>query len=324
VGNIYQVTGDAATSNLALNTLNVATGTLSPLSITNTPKGLVFLSPDGFRIIDSNGMVSEPIGSDGSGIVMPFIYSAVPSRIIASSNATIVRGSTLNADPNSQTPRQIFMGSSGSQAQEWWYNTSRQVWTGPHTFPCDQCQAWNDTFVIAPIGIHAALYQSDYKQRSSSTFLEPYPTGPGQTTTPAQMSWLAQFPLTPEDGSMNIYQLTESYIMLQYDSLSHQVNGGMVNSFGANLASTILVPPAAPGSKWGQMTWGVSTWGAGTSGYAQYRTAFERQPVFARGSIFFQGQSGLGGKIGAWWARINVTGNMKDQALADSYVGQVV
>src|SRR5262249_22825238 len=45
----YQVTGDSAAGNLAKNSLNIATGTNSPLSIAVTPKGIAFAAPDGLR-----------------------------------------------------------------------------------------------------------------------------------------------------------------------------------------------------------------------------------------------------------------------------------
>src|SRR6185437_379255 len=70
VQNIYQITGDPTTSNLSVDALNVTTGTLAPNSICNAPKGLMFMSPDGYRMIDFQAHVSDPIGIDGSGVTV--------------------------------------------------------------------------------------------------------------------------------------------------------------------------------------------------------------------------------------------------------------
>jgi hypothetical protein len=94
--NIFQITGDPGLNNLYVNSLNVATGTLAPNSITPTPKGLAFLSPDGFRIIDFQGMVSDPIGMDGAGVSVPFIYAVQQTRVFASCNGNVMRVSTQN------------------------------------------------------------------------------------------------------------------------------------------------------------------------------------------------------------------------------------
>ena len=172
IGNVYQVTGDAAlTGNnaLALNTLNVATGTLAPLSLTNTPKGLIFLAPDGYRLIDQNGVVSDPIGTDGSGVTMPFIYSNVVSRVNVASNAKVVRGSTINANFN-QVLHRHKLPPQGTQ--EWWFDVTRDSWSGPHTQGYDQIVPYNDTFIGAPTGIPGVLWQSDIKQRITSVFVE--------------------------------------------------------------------------------------------------------------------------------------------------------
>src|SRR5262249_45616377 len=87
----YQVTGDSAAGNLAKNSLNIATGTNSPLSIAVTPKGIAFAAPDGLRMVDFNAQISDPIGWDGQGKTLPFINMGVPSRSVGASNGTIYR-----------------------------------------------------------------------------------------------------------------------------------------------------------------------------------------------------------------------------------------
>lgn len=95
---MQQITGDPTTSNLAINALPVATGTSAPLSITPTEYGLAFLSPQGLRIINFQGAVSAPIGDHGSGVTVPFIYSATPSRMVAAANSDTLRMSVNNGN----------------------------------------------------------------------------------------------------------------------------------------------------------------------------------------------------------------------------------
>src|SRR6516225_1698644 len=162
--NVYQITGDSATTNLSRNSLNVATGTLSPLSVTNTPRGLTFMAPDGLRIIDFTARISDPIGVDGEGINVPFIFSVVPSRVQAASNQNVLRISVQNGL------------AAGSPTQEFWYDISRKKWSGPHTFPASMISAYNNTFFMTPITpstsvpIVGSLWQSDVTQSSTSTF----------------------------------------------------------------------------------------------------------------------------------------------------------
>ena len=78
---IDQITGDPSLSNLAVETLPVATGTASPLSVTGCELGTAFVSPEGVRIVQFNGQITPPVGDAGSGVTVPFYYSVVPSRV---------------------------------------------------------------------------------------------------------------------------------------------------------------------------------------------------------------------------------------------------
>lgn len=160
VDNMYQVTGDSALGTLTRNALNVATGTLSPLAIAATSKGLGFISPDGLRIIDFQGNVSPPLGQDGKGVSLPFIYSTVFSRITMSAGGDLVRITTQNSQ------------ASGSPFQEWWYDLTRNCWSGPHTSAFSLLQPYRNTFIGAPQRYIGSLWQSDGMQTPISSFTE--------------------------------------------------------------------------------------------------------------------------------------------------------
>lgn len=160
VANMYQVTGDSALSTLSRNALNVATGTLSPLAIAATSKGLGFISPDGLRIIDFQGNVSPPLGQDGKGVSLPFIYATVFSRIMMCAGGELIRITTQNSQAN------------GSPFQEWWYDLTRNCWSGPHTSAFALLLPYRNTFVGAPVRYTNSLWQSDGMQGPTSGFAE--------------------------------------------------------------------------------------------------------------------------------------------------------
>lgn len=125
---IWQVTGDQATSNVALNFLSPL-GTLAPLTLTSCPLGLFFIAPDGLRIIQLDGTVSEPISANGDGVAVPFINATYPSRMCAAFNEDVLRISVTGESTigGSATP-DITMA-------EYWFHMKLKAWSGPHSFP---------------------------------------------------------------------------------------------------------------------------------------------------------------------------------------------
>jgi hypothetical protein len=136
---MYQVTGDfASTSNpLALNTLNVATGTLAPNTICTTPFGMAFVAPDGLRLVTLQGGVSDPIGNNGQGVTIPFKNAIAPSRMCAAFNQNVIRITVQNG------------ANAVQQFQEYWYDFNLKIWTGPHSFPVALIKPWKNTFIAA-------------------------------------------------------------------------------------------------------------------------------------------------------------------------------
>ena len=140
VSKIQQITGDPETSNLAMNALPVATGTAAPLTITPCELGTAFISPEGLRVVQFNGTISDPIGDAGSGITLPFVYSAVPSRMCAAATAHTIRISTQNgAPPPPNVPP--FMP---APQQEWWWDIRPQGVDRADEFPgvADPALGW--------------------------------------------------------------------------------------------------------------------------------------------------------------------------------------
>ncbi len=153
---MQQITGDPSTGNLQMNLLPVATGTLAPLSVIPCSLGTAFVSPQGLRVVQRDGSVSDPIGVDGQGMTNPFQFAVIPSRICAEVlRATIQNGEVQN-----------------NPFEEYWFDLSRKTWSGPHTFPARAIQHWGSTFIMAPVSVPATLFRSDAYQTPTSTFVE--------------------------------------------------------------------------------------------------------------------------------------------------------
>lgn len=183
---MQQITGDMATNNLAMNALPVATGTLAPLTVCPMELGLAFVSPHGLRIVDFVGRVSPPIGDHGTGVAIPFLYALTPSRMCAASVSDIIRITVQND------------AVAGDPFQEWWYDLTRKIWTGPHTSVCDQIQPWGDTFICELHDITGKLYRSDAQPTPGSVFIE----------NNVQLSWTQTTSLLPDSAGMNMNAVT--------------------------------------------------------------------------------------------------------------------
>lgn len=155
---IWQVTGDIATSNLALNNLNVPTGTLAPRSIASSTAGVLFMATDGVRAINYTGQVTDPLDD----IRNPFIQvnAGTPSRVSAAFNSGIYRICLQRPD----LP--------GTPYQEWWFDTVKKAWNGPHSFRQDAATAIDNGFMLFNGSIPAALFTSLAQQQFDSTFIE--------------------------------------------------------------------------------------------------------------------------------------------------------
>jgi hypothetical protein len=208
---IQQITGDAAltSSNLAVNTLNVAVGTLAPNSIASTPLGLMFIAPDGLRLIDFTGHVSEPIGANGDGISLPFINATNPSRISAAYNEDVYRVTVTSA---------IGVGGevlNSTQSLEYWYHLKLKTWTGPHSFPFRLIAPSQTSLAFVGFAMTAnvlGLWQSASLPSNVPGLVSSY------TENGAVLSYLYRPVLMPDNQEMAENCVVESTIMISLGS----------------------------------------------------------------------------------------------------------
>ncbi len=286
--NMYQITGDPVTNDLALNTLNIATGTEAPNTICSTPYGLAFVSPQGLRLCDFNATVGDPIGTAGTGKTVPFIYSEVPSRMCAAYNNDVMRITTQNGNDI------------GAPWQEWWYHSARKCWTGPHTSACDLIKPFENSFLCELRGVTHKLFTSDSVQSSLSTFTE---NGTG-------LSWSWQTSLLPDTGSMYNNAMIETLIRMQY-----ALNVGVIAVTARNENNTIIdsvtINIVGSPSIWGVVIWGQFNWGGSQFKFSPRQIPWEIPIVFECLSIQANAISALDFRIGNLWMKYEGLGYLQ-------------
>ena len=286
--NIYQVTGDFSLTNLAVNSLNVATGTLGPNTVCATSKGLMFVAPDGVRLIDFDARISDPVGNNGDGITVPFINSLVPSRMCAAYNSGIYRVQVQNA----LAP--------GNPQQQWWYDVVRDgIWSGPHTQAASLMSGYQGTFIVTLQGAGAVLFQSDPVQFTSSTFLE----------NGVQLSWQWATPLLPDTDQMAEVAIIESTLHIAL------VTGSPVLVLAQDQSNividTVTVVPAGASSLWGAFKWGQALWQGVVNALDPRQLKWHFPIVFRRMAIVASGTSAAGVKIGRLHLRYQILGYLQ-------------
>jgi hypothetical protein len=275
--NIYQVTGDFAGSTWAVNTLNITTGTVSPRSVVATPKGLAFMAPDGARIINQNGVVSDPIGAAGTGVNVVFLDQT----------QAIMARSKIAAGCDSHTVRVGYYNSLGDKPEEYWYDLVRQVWTGPHTpFSGSMYDIYNGGFIVAPTispviatGAIAGLYDA--------------PTVPSVTASytefGAALTWHLRSVVLEDNQQMAESEVCETQVVLSSPNTS-TVTFKILDGFAATLGSS---------------TFTVNAVGIAFQLYP-YKVDFTTPIVFNRMQIDITGTSASVTRIGDTYVRTRV------------------
>lgn len=283
--NIFQITGDpTSTANpLFVNALNVPTGTQAPATVVPTPFGLAFISPDGLRVIDFTARVSDVIGRDGNGISVPFTFSNVPSRMVAAANGSVIRITTQNA----YLP--------GTPFQEWWYDFGRKIWTGPHTCAMTSLSEYNNTFIGVLQGVNAKLWQADYEQSVTSTYLE----------NGTQLTFNYTTSLLPDTDQMTNNNMTQSTLDLAFAGSTGAVG---IIAYDQNAVALAGVAVSATGSVplWGQVNWGAFIWGGVQSALAPRIIPWPISIDFVRMQIQAIGNCASAFKIGTLHLRYKI------------------
>lgn len=283
-----QITGDAATSNLAVNEMNVVTGTLAPNSIVPTPYGLFFVAPDGLRAVNFQGVIGNPIGADGQGVNNAFLNAVNPTRMCSDFNENTLRISVQNGSID------------GQPYQEWWYDFSLKIWTGPHTFASaliSSVHVGSNSFVTAPVNVSAHLFTSRILPQLSSTYSE----------NGTALSFSYQTSLLPDNKEMAMNKVTQTAIALNLPA-NQTVTIQGVDEVG-NILNVVSISAASTSSTiWGAFKWGAAVWGAVVGYFKQYFVPWTAPLVFKQMSVLVTGASQPGVAIGNLYIRYQILG----------------
>jgi len=282
-GSLTQITGDPLTSNLAQNTIQGSVGTLAPNSIAATPYGTAFIATDGLRVLGLTGTLSEPIGSNGTGVVLPFMNALYPSRMCADYADDIYRVTVQNA------------AAPGQPLYEYWFNFQNQQWTGPHTCPMRLVAAYDSgsSFLGIPWNAQGVAWQSGVLPVATSEYVE----------NGVPLTWQFQTTLLPDnhDGSFNKVMQT-SIALAIYDTDHLLVSA--VDDGGVTLDAVGISGFYPSAGIWGTGFWGSGVWGAAAPYLREIPVPWDQPLVFRQVSLSVTGASAPGQQIGNIYAKV--------------------
>ena len=288
---IAQVTGDYAFSSLSVNYINVNTGTIAPRSVCNTPYGIAFLDHDGFRVIDFDARVGDPVGAAGKGVVAPFVNALYPTRVNASCDGNIMRASVQNSTI------------AGTPWQEYWYDLVRKTWSGPHSFASSMIDVYTDYFILAPQSAPGKLFTSTVIPIGATVYVE----------NGTQLTWNMQTVVLADNGQMAQSEITELQVKTtaigptEIFTVNAVDEGNSVYKNGSFTYSVAL----GVGGIWGTMVWGSGNWGSTSQALYPRQIEFPGPVVYNRLALNVTGSSASGFKIGDIFLRARTLGYLQ-------------
>ncbi|MBN3809414.1 hypothetical protein [Paraburkholderia sp. Ac-20347] len=288
---VWQITGDTATSNLALNYISLTTGCIAPRSVVQGPFGIFFAGQDAPYILNFLGTLvplsSRPGTDYPADLQVPFQNATVPSRISAAFSGNVYRVCVPT----------LVQGQAATN--DYWYDIRRKRWTGPHTFTYDCAAQYGNQFLLSSAAQGAALFTSASIPSSNSV----YNDAGAQITSHLRSS---SFPKT---AHMAQVQVVESTIELASSGASVNYNLTALDDQLSTLGSTFVVTPVR-GSLWGSFIWGQGQWNTNISIPHVYSIPWAAPLVFQKMAIDVSAASSNSLSIGTFFARYADTGYM--------------
>ncbi len=285
---LFQITGDAATTNLALNAVNGSVGTLAPNTICATTKGLAYVAPDGLRILSFAGVVGDPIGRAGGGVNVPFLNSVNPTRMAAAFNNNVLR---ISCQPVHGTGASV----------EYFYDFDRSVWSGPHTFPMSIVRPYYagsaDTCIGFAVGVDAKLWQVDVEPTSASSYTE----------NGVALSCVRQTVLLPDNEDMAGNSMVETNLACTLPP-EQQLTVIAQDESSAVLGQITISGPMLPATIWDSFTWGGAVWGGSTGYFHQESLPWTAPLVFKQITLRETTAAAAGLVLGNIYLRYQILG----------------
>ncbi|KWB54181.1 hypothetical protein [Burkholderia ubonensis] len=286
---VWQITGDPATNNLAVNYISLTTGCIAPRSVVQGTFGIFFAGVDAPYILNFLGTLvplsSRPGTDFPADLQVPFQNTTQPSRISASFAGNVYRVCVPT----------LIQGQ--AQTNDYWYDIHRKRWTGPHTFTYDCAAQYGNAFIVSGATQGAALFQSTTIPTSNSGYVD------GSTAIVAHLR-SANFPKT---AHMQEVQVVESTIELASTGTAVNFNLTALDDQAGTL-STTFIQTVASGSIWGAFAWGQANWSSNSSIPHVYTIPWPVALVFQKMSIDVTVTPVNKVQIGTFFARYQDTG----------------
>jgi len=289
VSQIWQVSGDPATNNLALNYITLTTGSVAPRSIVPSPFGIIFAGVDGPYVASYAGTVGPLSKTPGQGgmsdVQVPFQNATTPSRIAASYSGNIYRICIPT----------VIQGI--AQTNDYWYDIRRLRWTGPHTFTYDCASQVGNYFILSGADHGAALFKSD----SIPGLNDVYNDAGTNLTSHLKSSTF------PKTNHMRQLQVVQSTIELSASGAAVNYNITAMDDQGNTLGSTFIMTQAQQ-TIWGAFSWGGALWTSNTKVPHVYTLAWKAPLNFQKMAIDVLATSASALSIGTFYAEYQDTG----------------
>lgn len=288
---IWQITGDPVTNNLALNYISLTTGCTAPRSVVQGPFGIFFVGVDGpytLNFVGTLGPLSNTPGAGGTAdLQVPFQNTTESTRISASFSGNIYRVCVPTLIQGAQ------------QTNDYWYDIRRKRWTGPHTFVYDCAAQFGNNFVLSGAGAGAKLFVSQSIPTAGSVYAD----NGTQLTSHLRSSTF------PKTGRMAQIQVIESTQELASSGASVNYNVTALDDQNNTLNSTFVMTPVT-GITWGGgAIWGNgSVWSSSAKIPHVYNVNWTQPLVFQKMAVDITGASSNSLLIGTFFARYQDTG----------------
>jgi len=289
---IWQVTGDPVTSDLAENFLSLTVGTNAPRSIAQSPAGLYFLSTGGPYFIDPLGtlrLLTHRADNVEPDIQAPFINATTPTRWAGTYNSSVYRvcGPT------------VIRGV--AQVNDYWFDERKRRWNGPHSFQYDCGSALAGVFILTSANNPGQLLIS----QSAPTLASVY------TDLGAAYNVTALSSTLPKVGDMFTKQVAESQIELGGAPRGVTYTITAQDEQGVAIDSAAITIPASNVPRWGSMVWGAFRWTSSQNvPPATYAVPWSAPLVFEKMQLQISAVANANVQIGTFFARYQKTGYM--------------
>lgn len=292
---IWQVTGDSALSNLAQNYISLNVGCIAGRSIVQTPIGTIFIAIDGPYVVDVTGIV-RPLTRDqrtqDQDLQIPF-QNSVTATNLSSRIASGYTGDIFRVCVDTQ-----ILGVDSTN--DYWMNTHRMRWMGPHTWPADCLSSFGNAFIICHRTTGANLFLAQTLPATDSVY--------DDNGAPIACNLLSS--TFPKRGTMHMSSVIESTIELSSSGAQVTYLISMLDDQLTVLNQASLTLPTVGGRTWG----GGSTWGDGSvwSSFASiphvYTIPWTAPVVFQKGALQVAATAANNLLIGTSYLRIEDLG----------------